>query len=208
MSELFQKYGITLTEKQKELFDTFLALFLEKNKHINLSAIRDENGVIEKHFIDSVMLSKFMNLEWKKMADVGTGGGFPWVPLKIFFWDTLEVTFIDSVGKKVKAVEEFRDTLKLKNCHFVHGRGEELWKKLYKEKFDIITTRAVAYLPELIGFTFPMLKKGWILICYKLDNPEEIEEWRKSLQKFGAVIEKVEKYELADQKRSLIFIRK
>jgi 16S rRNA (guanine527-N7)-methyltransferase len=161
MKELFRNYWLEITNKQEEQFQKFLSLFTEKNAQVNLSAIRDEDGIIHKHFIDSIMVSKYIKIYWN-VADVGTGGGFPGIPLKILYGDALDITFIDSIGKKVKAVEEFCTALEMKNFSCIHSRSENLSNK-HKWHYNFVFSRAVAYFEDLLNYTFPLVKKEAIL---------------------------------------------
>jgi 16S rRNA (guanine527-N7)-methyltransferase len=131
MQELFKKYNLELEDHEIKKFEKFLEIFKEKNAQINLSAIRDDDGIIEKHFIDSIMLNIFLDFEpvfegqKVKVADLGTGGGFPLLPLGIINPE-VEFTGIDSVGKKLKAIDEFAQELELTNIKTVNGRAEDL----------------------------------------------------------------------------------
>lgn len=206
MKQFFRNYWIEITNKQEELFKKFLTLFIEKNSQVNLSAIRDEDGIILKHFIDSLMVTKYTKMFWS-IADVGTGWWFPWIPLKIFYGDALDMTFIDSIGKKVKAVEEFCNWLECKNFSCIHSRSEDLGNK-HKAAYNFVVSRAVAYFEDLLHYTLPLVKKWWYFIAYKLDNPDEIEKVEKTLKKYNAFVEKIESYELEGQKRVLVFVKK
>lgn len=206
MKQLFRDHWIEITNKQEESFKRFLALFIEKNSQVNLSAIRDEDGIILKHFIDSLMVTKYTKMFWS-IADVGTGWWFPWIPLKIFYGDALDVTFIDSIGKKVKAVEDFCKGLECKNFTCIHSRSEDLGNK-HKAAYNFVVSRAVAYFEDLLHYTLPLVKKGWYFIAYKLDNPDEIQKAEKTLKKFNAFVERIESYELEWQKRVLVFVKK
>lgn len=208
MKALFWKYWLPLNEDQYKKFKEFLNLFIEKNKSINLSAIRDEAGIIEKHFIDSLMITKFIDLSGN-IGDLGTGGWFPWLPLGLYLGDQIQIDCIDSIGKKVKVVEEFATELHATNVFWVWGRAEELAKTpQYAEKYDILVSRAVAYFPVLLGYGLPLVKKWGLFIAYKLENEAEMKEGEKLLKQFGAKIERVENYEIDGQKRSFIFVRK
>ncbi|MDD4151184.1 MAG: 16S rRNA (guanine(527)-N(7))-methyltransferase RsmG [Candidatus Gracilibacteria bacterium] len=207
MKSLFEKYNINLEDDKIKKFEKFLEIFIEKNSMMNLSAIRDEEGIIIKHFIDSLMLTKFTNLNGK-IADLGSGGGFPGIPLKIFFPE-IELTMIDSVGKKIKASEEFASILGLDKTYGLAGRAEEIGQdSKYREKYNFVVSRAMAYFPALLEFALPLVKVGGYFIAYKLDNFEEIEEGQKALIELGGTIEKIEKYEIEGQSRILIFVKK
>ncbi len=220
IQELFTKYKIELEEHEIQKFQEFLNIFQEKNSQINLSAIRDEAGIIEKHFVDSVMLNVFLDFtetlpspekkgETKtKVADLGTGGGFPLIPLAIVNPE-VDFTGIDSVGKKLKAIDEFTEKLGLKNVKTLNGRAEEIGQNIeYREQFDFVTSRATAYLPTLLEYVVPLLKVGGIFCAYKLEDKEELKKSKKALSKLGAKILKVKNYRLADQNRTIIFIEK
>ncbi|MFK7779977.1 MAG: 16S rRNA (guanine(527)-N(7))-methyltransferase RsmG [Candidatus Gracilibacteria bacterium] len=207
MEKLLKKYNIELEESETKLFKKFLKIFMEKNSQINLSGIRDESGIIEKHFIDSIMLNVFIQLKGK-VADMGTGGGFPLIPLAIINADT-HFLGIDSVGKKLKAIDDFVVQLGLKNVKTLNGRAEEIGQNLeYREQFDFVTSRATAYFPTLLEYVIPLLKVGGIFAAYKLDDKEELKSAKKALSRLGAKILKVKNYTLADQKRTIVLIEK
>lgn len=211
MEEFFKKYKIELEKEELEKFEKFLEIFKQKNSQINLSAIRDDNWIIEKHFVDSVMLNiflDFLEIENPKVADLWTGWGFPLIPLAIV---NPEVNFIwiDSVGKKLKAIDEFVEELELKNVKTLNWRAEEIGQNLdYKENFDFVVSRATAYLPTLLEYAIPLLKVGWIFCAYKLEDKEELKSAKKALTRLGTKILKVKNYRLADQDRTIIFFEK
>jgi len=207
MQELFKKYNLELEDHEIVKFEKFLEIFMEKNSKINLSAIRDKDWIIEKHFIDSIMLNVFVELEWK-VADMWTGWGFPLIPLAIINTE-VQFTWIDSVGKKLKAIDEFTETLNLNNVKTLNGRAEEIGQNLdYREQFDFVTSRATAYFPTLLEYVIPLLKEWGIFAAYKLDDKEELKSAKKALSKLWAKIMKVKNYELADQKRTIVLIQK
>ena len=211
MEEFFKKYKIELEKEELEKFEKFLEIFKQKNSQINLSAIRDDNWIIEKHFVDSVMLNiflDFLEIENPKVADLWTGWGFPLIPLAIV---NPEVNFvwIDSVGKKLKAIDEFVEELELKNVKTLNWRAEEIGQNLdYRENFDFIVSRATAYLPTLLEYAIPLLKVGWIFCAYKLEDKEELKSAKKALTRLGTKILKVKNYRLADQDRTIIVFEK
>ena len=211
MEEFFKKYKIELEKEELEKFEKFLEIFKQKNSQINLSAIRDDNWIIEKHFVDSVMINiflDFLEIENPKVADLWTGWGFPLIPLAIV---NPEVNFvwIDSVGKKLKAIDEFVEELELKNVKTLNWRAEEIGQNLdYRENFDFVVSRATAYLPTLLEYAIPLLKVGWIFCAYKLEDKEELKSAKKALTRLGTKILKVKNYRLADQDRTIIFFEK
>ncbi len=208
MHDLFTKYEISLNEEQEKKFNDFLSIFIETNSQINLSAIRDEEWIIEKHFIDSLFIKKFCSIEWK-VLDLGTGWGFPGIPLSIMDSGESEFTLVDSIGKKVKVVNNFIEKLELKNIKAIQARAEELWhSKEHRGKYNMVVSRATAYLPTLLEYTIPLLSVWWIFVSYKLDNDDEIKEAKKALHVLDAEIIAIKKYELAWQKRAFLFIQK
>jgi 16S rRNA (guanine527-N7)-methyltransferase len=157
LQEIFASYQLELSPEEAGKFEQFLIMFKETNSQINLSAIRDDEGIIEKHFIDSCMLSVFAELHGR-VADMGTGGGFPGIPLAITHPDA-KFTLIDSVAKKLKCVDEFAHKLGLKNVSTLSGRAEEIGQnKDYRHSFDFVVSRATAYFPTLLEYALPLLK--------------------------------------------------
>lgn len=214
MQDLFKKYNLELEDHEMKKFEKFLEIFKEKNSQVNLSAIRDDEGIIEKHFIDSILLNVFLDFEpifegqKVKVADLWTGGGFPLLPLSIINPE-VEFTGIDSVGKKLKAIDEFAEQLELKNVKTINGRAEDLGQNLeYREQYDYAVSRAMAFLPTLLEFTIPLLKVGGLFIAYKLNDKEELKSAKKALSRLGAKILKVKNYTIWDQERTFIIIEK
>lgn len=220
MKNILEKYNLELESDEREKFEKFLELFIEKNSRINLSAIREPNDIIEKHFIDSLMLNIFIELHWE-VADLWTGGWFPLIPLAITNPET-EFSGIDSVGKKINVVNEFIDTLEIPNAHAIQARFEDAWQDdAYRASFDFVVSRATAFLPVLLEYSIPLLKVGGILCAYKLDDstltqslpkgekkPNELQESKRALKILWAKILKVKNYTIWDQKRVIIFIEK
>lgn len=207
MKNLFKKYNIELEENEIKTFENFLEIFKAKNAQINLSAIRDDTWIIEKHFIDSIMLNIFVELEWK-VADMWTGWWFPLIPLAITNPD-VQFTWIDSVWKKLKAVDEFVEQLWLKNVTTLNGRAEEIWQNLdYREQFDYVVSRATANFPTLLEYVIPLLKEWGIFAAYKMDDKEELKSAKKALSRLWAKIIKVKNYSIAEQDRTIVLIEK
>ena len=217
MKEIFEKYKIKLEKEELKKFELFLDIFIKKNNQINLSSIRDSKEIIEKHFIDSIMLNKFINLDsyFKhsiekkiKIADVWTWWWFPWIPLAITN-PKINFTLIDSTQKKIKSVEEFAKKLKLFNVSLISARAEDLWRNLKsRNQFDFVISRATAILPVLLEYVVPLLRIGGIFSVYKLNSTKELENSENALKKLGAKVIKIKKYSLGEQERILIFIQK
>lgn len=167
LSTLQEIYPL-LDAKTHQKLEKFVEIFLEKNTQINLSAIRDANGVWEKHIYDSLAAAALIKeIQPKKILDMGTGGGFPTIPLSLCFGEK-KFFPVDSVQKKLKAVEEFAEHLDIENIEVLWGRAEELARnKKLREKFPMVVTRAFAKFSPLLEMTMPFLKKKGILLAYR-----------------------------------------
>ena len=184
-------------------------LLLEWNEKINLTAIIEPREVILKHFVDSLTIAKYIK-ENEKLIDVGTGAGFPGIPLSIVKENT-DIVLLDSLNKRINFLEEIKQNLKLKNITTIHGRAEEFGKnKKEREIYDIATSRAVAPLNILLEYLLPLVKVGGKAICMKGSNIEEIENAKNALEILGGKIEKIEEITLpnSDIKRNIIIVKK
>lgn len=212
-TKLFEKatkIGIELTENNMEKFYNYMNLLLEWNEKINLTAIIEPNDIILKHFIDSVTINKYL-LDKNKIIDIGTGAGFPGIPLKILN-EKKEFTLVDSLNKRIGFLNEVKNKLDLKNLNCVHARVEEIAKnKNFREKFDVVTSRAVAKLNILAEYMLPFVEVGGVCICMKgSEIEEELVEAKKAVKILGGEIEKVEHFCLidSDMERNLVIIKK
>ena len=181
LTDTFSKMGIELTKRQVCQFCDYYSLLVEWNGKMNLTSITEWDEVVLKHFADSLsvifLFKDFDDLNdhfsCKTLADVGTGAGFPGIPLKIVFPD-LKVTLMDSLDKRVKFLREVCDKLELEDISCVHGRVEDLARMAeYREAFDFATARAVASLPVLSEYCLPFVKENGIFIAYKSEKAEE-----------------------------------
>ena len=206
MKELFKKYNIDINEKERLLFNNYYNDLIEKNKVMNLTAITEKNEVYTKHFIDSVLSLKNIK-DNSKLLDVGSGAGFPGIPLKILN-NTLDITLLDSLNKRVNFLNEEIEKLGLSNIKAVHGRAED-YINVSRETFDYVVSRAVARLNTLLEYCLPYVKLGGYFIAYKsMDTDEEIDESKNALNILGGKIEKVDKINLEGNDRTLIYIKK
>ena len=211
LKDAADKYGIILSEKQLEQFDQYFQLLIEWNEKINLTAITDPKEVAIKHMIDSLSCydPKIIKSGFS-IIDVGTGAGFPGIPLAIYN-RSLKVTLFDSLKKRLTFLESVMDELQLTNCTTLHGRAEDLSHQDYRESFDIATSRAVARLPILLEWTVPYVKEGGYVIALKgAIYEEEVGESNKALSTLKAKIEEVRTVTLPtlDDKRAILYIKK
>ncbi len=205
-------FGITLNEEQICQFQTYYELLVEWNSFMNLTAITEFDEVMLKHFVDSLALGKALPTEQiSRMIDVGTGAGFPGIPLKIVY-PHLDVVLMDSLNKRVKFLNEVIERLGLSGITAVHGRAEDLARKPeYREQFDLSVSRAVANLASLSEYCLPFTKVGGYFVPYKSGQiEEELEAGKKAVSVLGGSVKKVVKFQLpnSDMDRSLIVIEK
>lgn len=208
VTDVFSQYGVQASPEQAALFERFADLFLEYNVHTNLSAIRDREGVVAKHFADSAVLLNFETLSGR-ILDIGTGGGFPGIPLKILS-DDLEITLLDSVSKKTKACDHFISELGLSRIRTVWGRAEDAVKMPgMKSGFDTVVSRATAYMPQILEWAAPFVKSGGSVILYKLPSEEELADGIPAAKKLGFELAREHSYSFAGQDRKIfVFVRK
>ena len=207
-----QEMCIVLDGEQRQQFVDFYEYLVEKNKVMNLTGITEFQEVLVKHFLDSLACVKAVDIKKvKRMMDVGTGAGFPGVPLKIAF-PHLEACLLDSLKKRVNFLEETFDLLKLTDITAVHGRAEEYAKnKAYRESFDLCVSRAVSNLATLSEYCLPYVKVGGSFISYKSGTvQEEAEQAEKAVKILGGKIRDVVYFSLPDSEiqRSLVVIEK
>lgn len=204
--------NISLNKNQIEQFYRYYELLIEWNKVMNLTTITDYDEVNEKHFIDSLSIVKILDfLDIKTVIDVGTGAGFPGIPLKIVF-PHLKIVLLDSLQKRVNFLDTVINEIGLNSIITLHGRAEDFARKSeYREQFDLCVSRAVANLSVLSEYCIPYVKKGGIFIAYKSGNmQEELKQSEIAVKVLGGSIENVEKFNLpqSEIERSLILIRK
>lgn len=198
-----------ISVNQVENFYKYMLLLLEWNQKMNLTAITDEKEIIYKHFIDSISINKYIK-EANNIMDVGTGAGFPGIPLKLLNKD-INFVLVDSLNKRINFLEEVKKQLKIEKLELIHSRVEDLAKnKIYREKIDIVVSRAVANLSVLLEYMLPFVRKDGICICMKGPNvEEEIEKSKNALIVLGGKIEKIEHIDLpGDLERNIIIVKK
>ncbi len=208
--EYAKKINIDINEEQINKFYDYMNLLIEWNKKINLTAITDYNEIILKHFVDSLTINKCIK-ENNYVVDVGTGAGFPGIPLKIIR-DDINIVLVDSLNKRINFLNEVIKELNLKNIETVHARAEEFGRnKKYRQKFDVATSRAVANLSTLSEYMIPLVKIKGRCVCMKgKEIKEELKDSLNAIKVLGGKVENVEEFELADNdiNRSIIYILK
>ena len=212
MDNKTKKMSIQLNKEQSIQFQKYYELLIEWNKVMNLTAITEYEEVVDKHFIDSLSIEKAVDLNIiEKVIDVGTGAGFPGIPLKIVY-PHLKITLLDSLNKRINFLNEVISKLKLENIEAIHGRAEDIAKdKKYREQYDISVSRAVANLSTLSEYSLPFVKVGGLFISYKAEKAdEEIKNAEKAVSVLGGKIEKIIKFQLpeTDIGRTLVKINK
>lgn len=203
------EYGVSLDDSMISAFLEYKSILLEWNKKINLTAIEDDRDVIIKHFVDSLSIMPFLK-DAHRIVDVGTGAGFPGIPLKIA-QPSLEVVLLDSLEKRIGFLNTVISALQLKGISAVHLRAEDAgMAPQYRDKFDAAAARAVASLPVLLEYCLPLVKTGGIFIAMKGSDGSEAAESGKALDILGGSIEQVKEFTLPgnDMKRNIIIVRK
>lgn len=213
MSDFIREFSqfFDLNGRQLEQFEAYYEALVEKNRHMNLTAITEKTEVFEKHFWDSLMLGQFIDLSHKSLIDVGTGGGFPGLPLKILY-PNLDLTLLDALGKRVDFLKELCGTLGLEQVSCIHARGEDAAKEDdMRERFHIATSRAVSRLNQLCELALPFVQVGGHFLAMKAEDcKDELEEAQKAIEMLGGRVCENHLYTLpgSNISRRLIVIEK
>lgn len=204
------EFDIKINDEQIKSFEKYMNLLLEWNEKINLTAITQPEEIKLKHFVDSLTVLKYINDD-DKVIDIGTGAGFPGIPLKIMNKNT-KITLLDSLNKRINFLNIVIEKLDLSNIQAIHGRAEEIARnKFYREKYDVVVSRAVANLSTLTEYMLPFVKVGGKCICMKGANVnEELERAQNAIKELGGEIERVDNFYLSDNdnERNIIVIKK
>ena len=209
MKDLFLKNGVEITDSQKEKFEKYREILLFYNDKFNITTITQKEDIYVKHFLDSV-LCKDLFVDNSKVIEIGSGGGFPSIPLKIVR-DDLNFTLVESTGKKCIFLKEVVKELNLKNVEVLNGRAEDFGKdKKYRERFDHVTARAVARLNTLCEYCMPFVKVNGSFIALKGNAEEEIIKAQNAVNVLGGKYSFIKEYNLPleEAKRTLIKIEK
>ena len=204
-----EELGIALNDTQKQQFIAFYEYLAEKNKVMNLTGITEFQEVLVKHFLDSLACVKAVDMtKVSKIMDIGTGAGFPGIPLKIVYPE-LEVVLLDSLNKRVKFLNAVIEKLQLKGIRAIHGRAEDYAKQQeYREQFDLCVSRAVANLATLSEYCLPYVKKGGVFLPYKSGEiDEEVVQAKKAVTILGGTLREVIKFQLPGSEIGRSFVK-
>lgn len=209
MKEECEKNNIQISNEEIEKLYIYMKEILEWNEKVNVTAIKDEKEFIVKHFIDSLTIEKYI-ANGEKVLDIGTGAGFPGIPIKITK-NKSHVDLVDSVNKKLNVIRDIIPKIKVEDIECIHTRAEDLAKNVkYRESYDVVTSRAVANLTTLVEYMLPFAKVGGKIICMKGPNvEEELTESKKAISILGGKIEQIENINIdSDYERNIIIIKK
>lgn len=206
----FLEEEIEITGRQAGQFKDYYEILVETNKVMNLTAVTEFKEVVSRHFLDSAMAVKYYDFSTvHNFIDVGTGAGFPGIPIKILY-PQISATLLDSLGKRLTFLKKIVDNLNLDRVELVHGRAEDFGRNPdYREKYDLCFSRAVANLSTLSEYCVPFIKRGGTFLAYKSgEMEEELEKAKPAIKKLGCKTGRVERFSLGDAGRSLIFIER
>ncbi len=205
------KYGIDINDEQLAKFNKYYEMLIETNKVMNLTAITDKDEVIIKHFLDSIILLKYIDIEDSNIIDIGTGAGFPGIPLKIMV-PSIKLTLLDSLNKRLKFLDSVVDALSFANVNMVHGRAEDIARMPeYREQYDYAVSRAVANLSTLLEYSLPFVKVKGCFISYKSVNiKDELHAAKRAVDILGGKVRDCLDFEFDEFeiKRNLVLIDK
>ena len=206
-AEKFAEYGLELTPEKYEKFDIYADFLVEYNQNVNLTAITEPKEILLKHFIDSVLMLKYAEItDNSSIIDVGTGAGFPSVPLKIYN-NSLKITLLDSLNKRITFLQQLCEKLGIE-AEFIHGRAEDISKLTeYREKFDVSCARAVANMALLSELCIPFVKVGGQFVAMKGPN-EDISLGNNAVSLLGGAVSRETNYQLEDEQRKIVVVNK
>ncbi|MCQ2468575.1 MAG: 16S rRNA (guanine(527)-N(7))-methyltransferase RsmG [Ruminococcus sp.] len=203
----FEKYGLELSEKLYSKLDIYADFLVEYNENVNLTAITEPDEILHKHFIDSILMLKYAEIpQDSTLIDVGTGAGFPSVPVKLYRED-IQLTLLDSLNKRITFLQLLCEKLDIK-ADFVHGRAEDIAKMPeYREQFDFSCARAVANMALLSEYCIPFVKVGGSFIALKGPN-EDISLGNNAVKLLGGIVSRETNYSVDDEQRKIVLVKK
>ncbi len=212
LKDRLEALDIILDQEQINQFDEYYEILVEWNRVMNLTGITEYQEVVEKHFLDSLSIVKVMDMDQaERVIDIGTGAGFPGIPLKIAF-PKLDIVLLDSLNKRIRFLDHVIEELGLEGIRTIHGRAEDYARDgKYRERFDLCVSRAVANLSSLSEYCLPYVKVGGRFVSYKSgDIEEEVNDASKAIALLGGKKERIEKFQLPDTdiQRSFVVIGK
>lgn len=209
--KILSEWNIRISDKQMDLFERYYKLLVSWNEKINLTAVTEKDDVFIKHFADSVALIRYADLSGKRILDIGTGAGFPGVPISIMC-PGCSIVLADSLNKRIRFLDELVEDLELDDIITVHGRAEDLaFDKRFREGFDFVVSRAVANMSVLSEYCLPFVKPGGVFVSYKgASVDEELSDAKNAISVLCGTVDRVEKYSIpfTEYDRSLCFINK
>ena len=209
--KILSEWNIRISDKQMDLFERYYKLLVSWNEKINLTAVTEKDDVFIKHFADSIALIRYADLSGKRILDIGTGAGFPGVPISIMC-PGCSIVLADSLNKRIRFLDELVEDLELDDIITVHGRAEDLaFDKRFREGFDFVVSRAVANMSVLSEYCLPFVKPGGVFVSYKgASVDEELSDAKNAISVLGGTVDRVEKYSIpfTEYDRSLCFINK
>ena len=206
LKSLAAEHHIALTPEMLSQFEKYYEMLIFWNEKVNLTAITEKTEVEIKHFADSILPAGLIS-QGAKLCDVGTGAGFPGIPLKIVRPD-IDLTLLDSLNKRVVFLQEVCDALHFTQTTCLHARAEDAGQGNLRESFDIVTSRAVARLNTLCEYALPLVKPGGCFLAYKANCEEELAEAKNAIRVLGGALENVDKLLICGQHRAIVKIRK
>jgi 16S rRNA (guanine527-N7)-methyltransferase len=206
MKKLFDLAGVFVGEKELSSFNVYYETLTNYNNKFNITAITDREEVYKKNFIDSIIFNEF--IDGKNVLDIGSGGGFPALPIKITM-PKINLTMMDATGKKCEFLREVVKKLELNNVNVIHGRAEEYAQnENFREKFDVVTARAVARLNVLCEYLLPFLKVGGTMVAFKAICSDEVLESQNAIKVLGGELIECKTVDLFGNTRTAVVIKK
>ena len=208
LNKELSSFNIEIKDKEIEKLYLYMKELIDWNEKINVTAITDEEEFLTKHIVDSLLINKYLK-NGEKVIDVGTGGGFPGIPIAVT--NDVNIVLMDAVNKKLNVIKDISENLDIKNIEIIHSRAEDMGQDIkHREKYDVCVSRAVASLPTLLEYMIPLVKVGGTIICMKGPNYDiELENARRCISLFGGKVEKADQYILeGNNERNILIIKK